>query len=278
MAAIGGANEYFSDAFANFSCSSETRLNFIQNIIAFIEQNSLSGIDLDWEFPTTDNKNNFVLLLQELKKAFDVSGYVLSIAVAPDKWRADEIYEVSKISQEVEFINLMTYDLRGPWDASVGHHSQMYPHHSESAYRRKLNVVASVNYWLSKGAPAKKLIVGIPTYGNTFILSDTKQHKIGSEINVNETKNFQGSVGYNDYCATKHLGWKQHFDTSYRVYYVVKNYTWIGFESVQQVKRKLEFVKRKGLGGVMFWSLDTDDYNNDCFKGKFPLIASATAE
>lgn len=275
MAAIGGANDDFSDAFADLSSSFETRSNFIENVVAFIEQNMLSGIDLDWEFPTADNKNNFVLLLQELKKAFDISGYILSIAVAPDKWRADEIYDTSKISQEVDFINLMTYDLRGPWDASVGHHSQMYPHNSESAYRRELNVAASVNYWLSKGAPAEKLIVGIPTYGNTFVLSDTKQHKIGSEIDVNETKNFQGSIGYNEYCATKHLGWKQHFDSSYRVYYAVKNSTWIGFESVQQVIRKSEMVRRKGLGGVMFWSLDTDDYNKNCLKGNFPLIASA---
>lgn len=275
MAAIGGANDQFSEAYAELSSSVETRTTFANNVVALIEQNSLSGIDLDWEFPSADNKNNFVLLLQEVRKAFDVMGYILSVAVAPDKWRANDFYDVPKISQEVDFINLMTYDFHGPWDSEVGHHSQIYPHHNESGYRKELNVAASVTYWLSKGALATKLVLGVPTYGNHFVLSNSSQHKIGSEINAKETKISRGNIGYDEYCATKNLGWKQRFDTNYRVYYAINDTSWLGFDSIRQVIRKSEFIKGNGLGGVMFWSLDTDDYSNDCSQGRFPLISAA---
>lgn len=278
MAAIGGANDQFFVAFTALSRSAETRSSFVNNVVAFIEENSLSGIDIDWEFPTADNRNNFVLILQLLRRSFDVSGYVLSIATAPDKWRADEFYDIPRISQEVDFINLMTYDLRGAWDSCIGHHAQLYPHHTDSSYRRELNVAASVTYWLSNGAPADKIILGIPTYGNTLILADVKQHKIGSEINANRTNESQKNISYDEYCTMKSHGWKQFYDTNYSVYYAVNDFTWFGFDSVQQVIRKSKFIKRHGLGGVMFWSIDTDDYNNDCLQGQFPLINSALTE
>lgn len=38
----------------------------------------------------------------------------------------------------------------------------------------------SLNYWLEKGLPKSKLIVGLPTYGLGFKLSDPKDHYIGA--------------------------------------------------------------------------------------------------
>lgn len=40
----------------------------------------------------------------------------------------------------------------------------------------------AVNYWKSQGAPAEKLIVGFPTYGNTFTLSNPANHGLGAPI------------------------------------------------------------------------------------------------
>ena len=40
----------------------------------------------------------------------------------------------------------------------------------------------AMNYWKSQGAPAEKLIVGFPTYGNTFTLRSAANHGIGAPI------------------------------------------------------------------------------------------------
>lgn len=39
-----------------------------------------------------------------------------------------------------------------------------------------------MNYWKSQGAPAEKLIVGFPTYGNTFTLRNPADHGVGAPI------------------------------------------------------------------------------------------------
>lgn len=40
----------------------------------------------------------------------------------------------------------------------------------------------AMNYWKSQGAPAEKLIVGFPTYGNTFTLRSAANHGVGAPI------------------------------------------------------------------------------------------------
>lgn len=40
----------------------------------------------------------------------------------------------------------------------------------------------AMNYWKSQGAPAEKLIVGFPTYGNTFTLRNPADHGVGAPI------------------------------------------------------------------------------------------------
>lgn len=39
-----------------------------------------------------------------------------------------------------------------------------------------------MNYWKSQGAPAEKLIVGFPTYGNTFTLRSPSNHGVGAAV------------------------------------------------------------------------------------------------
>lgn len=275
LAAIGGASEEFSKAFSKLSSSIETRNHFVENILSFIKRHSVQGIDIDWEFPSTeDDRKNFVLLLEQLSESFKSFGYILSVAVAPDKWRAQEFYDIARVTNASDFINLMSYDFYGPWNTKVGHHAQMFPHVHDSDYMRELNCAASVTFWLSKGASRGKLVLGIPTYGKAFVLSDKTKNKIGSEVDVNATKSSEVNVGYNEFCSSR-ASWKQHFDTTYRSYYATNKLQWLGFDSARQVAMKARYAQNERLGGVMFWSLDTDDYSGICKTGKFPLITAS---
>ena len=48
---------------------------------------------------------------------------------------------------------------------------------------------------------------------------------------------------------------------------------WIGFDTVENVRRKMEYVKTKGLGGAMIWAIDLDDYQGVCGT-KWPLLTN----
>ena len=77
--------------------------------------------NLDWEFPgdvhrggSVDDKPNFTFFIKELRKAINEEPLeenreplVLSAAVAAGKKRIEAGYEVSKIVNELDFVNLM---------------------------------------------------------------------------------------------------------------------------------------------------------------------------
>lgn len=278
LAAIGGADSEQTKSFSTLSKSLSARSRFIENLINFCRKYSLSGIDIDFEYPqTSDDKINFARLLDEARKSFDLNGFILSIAVAPDRWRAEKFYDIPRISQSAHIINLMTYDFHGRWDSSIGHHAQMFPNHRESSYSKELNCASSVAYWISQGAASNKLHLGIPTYGNVFHLSNVTLHRVGEQSSVdrNSTLAFGVPMGYDEFCKTRKSEWKQYFDSNFRVYYAVNRQksTWYGFDHPNQVAMKAKFIKQWNLGGAMFWSIDTDDPENFCKNGKFPLSA-----
>jgi chitinase len=44
-----------------------------------------------------------------------------------------------------------------------------------------------VNQWLNGEIPSRKLLVGIPLYGRTYILADPQNHGLGASIIANGT-------------------------------------------------------------------------------------------
>lgn len=38
---------------------------------------------------------------------------------------------------------------------------------------------------------------------------------------------------------------------------------------------KAQFILEENLAGIMFWSIDTDDFHGECFSEAYPLLATA---
>ena len=70
-------------------------------------------------------------------------------------------------------------------------------------------------------------------------------------------------------------GWTRKWDDTQKVPYAFKGNQWVGYDDNQSVQIKLDYVKSNNLGGVMFWSIETDDFANLCGTGNYPLITLA---
>ena len=49
--------------------------------------------------------------------------------------------------------------------------------------------------------------------------------------------------------------------------YAYKGNQWVGYDTIDYVKMKANFINNNELGGAMFWDLSTDDFNVSQFKG-----------
>ena len=99
-------------------------------------------MDIDWEFPGgggidpkkggPEDKRNFTLLLEELRRALDEQGkadggkhYLLTIATAAGSNHYEKI-ELDKIAGIVDWMNIMTYDIAGSWSPVTAFNAPLY--------------------------------------------------------------------------------------------------------------------------------------------------------
>lgn len=277
MFSIGGASAG-SSAFKEIVKSESKRKTFADNVVKFVKKYGFDGADIDWEFPSSANKNNFMKLLKELRSKFDKSGYLLSVAVSADVSTIDAGYDVKLVSEYVHFINVMTYDMHGPWEKKTGENSPMRSGSSDTSdYERTQNVDYMIKYYIKKGASPSKINLGIGTYGNSFTLSSSSNNGVGAKISGPGKKapytGQKGKLGFFEICEQIKGGkLTEHWNSQQETAYATKGDQWVGYDNVRAVKIKAQYIKDKGLGGAMIWSIDQDDHNNLCGNGKYPLL------
>ncbi|PNF19137.1 hypothetical protein B7P43_G09797 [Cryptotermes secundus] len=172
----------------------------------------------------------------------------------------------------------MTYDLHGSWDSATGENAPLYAGIADTtADSQTLNVDFAINYWIQKGASPDKLNVGMGTYGRSFTLQNTRSTDVGVAITgpgqAGPYTREAGTLGYNEICEQSSQ-WTVYWNEEQEVPYAVNGNQWVGYDNADSLKLKAQYVKEKGLGGAMIWSVETDDFLGVCGAGKFPLLVA----
>ena len=269
-----GGSAGFSDA----ALTDESRRKFATSaMVLFIRRwpGLFDGIDIDWEFPVEgglkgnverpQDKQNFTLLLAELRRQLDAQGstdkrhYELTIAASA---RPSEIVniEVPKIVPLLDFINVMTYDYH------TGFH---YAHFNAPVFAvandptPDLTIDSTMRMFRNSGVPAEKLLMGIPFFARAF----------GGVANVNggllqpaptPPREWRDSDGdWRRIAATRlrNPRYVRHWDPKARVpwLYDATSGNWISYDDPESVRAKMDYVREHSLGGVVIWELGADD-------------------
>ncbi|XP_046672885.1 acidic mammalian chitinase-like isoform X2 [Homalodisca vitripennis] len=173
--------EWFTSTgeFAWIVSSPENRTRFVDEAVKFLEAYEMDGLDLDWEFPNwptvvTNQTNCFTELLRQLSASFRQreSPLLLSVAAGAPKPIIDNSYNISAMADYIDFVNVMAYDyhMYQPYLPLTGANAPLYERQVEKGYFTTLNLNWTAAYWLYKGMPASKIIIGVPTYGHSFTL------------------------------------------------------------------------------------------------------------
>lgn len=222
------------------------------------------GIDLDWEYPTIEghpghlyqpqDKQNFTALVQELRKQLGEQNE-LSFAAGGFQTYLEESVEWKKIMPIVDRVNIMSYDLVNGYSQVTGHHTPLYGNQPEEE-----STDNAVRFLLNLGIPSKKLVIGAAFY--------TRVWKNVSADNNGLYQSGQHTNGFNfkSYAAqlTPAKGWQYFWDEKAHAPY------WFNQElnafatgdDLKSVEAKTKYALSNKLGGIMFWELTLDNYQN----------------
>lgn len=288
VVAIGGWNDSLGDKYSRLVLNADNRANFVTDVIEFIEKYNFEGLDLDWEYPVCwqvechkgkpQEKEGFAELVRELSEEFKPRGWLLSAAVSPSKMVIDVAYDVPSLAKHFDWIAVMTYDFHGNWDRQTGHVAPLYYYPGDKW--ANFNANYTINYFIEKGAPSRKLVMGVPLYGQSFRLNSASNYGLNAPSSgPGEAGKFTRAAGFLSFyeiCEkTNQGGWKVERDSEGRIGpYAHHSDQWVSYDDVVDVRRKAKYMKKMNLGGGMIWALDLDDFRGSCGCGKHPLLTT----
>ena len=266
LISVGGWN--WSGRFSDMAATDENRSKFADSCVEFVAKYGLDGVDLDWEYPVgggletnskrPDDKQNFTLLLKEMREKLnaqelkDNKDYLLTIAAGASNYYIENT-EVDKFQNYLDYVNLMTYDIHGPWDTYSDFNSPLYNNGDES-HQYKISIDSSTKAWINAGLPSEKLIVGVPFYGYSYTVSKNandglyQTHTSGKALSCDTIKK--------EYLSNPQ--YTKNFHAESLVPWLYNGQTFISYEDSQSVALKAEYIREKNLGGAMIWELSQD--------------------
>lgn len=268
---IGGWNDGTENTkYSMLAGDAERRERFANNSADFLKKYGFDGLNIYWDYPTgaggvPEDKENFALLIRDMKKVYKKRRLYLSGTVRAPQWITEFAYDIPSITRNLDAVFLILFDFKGSWDGKIGLPS---PLRSDG----QLNVESSIEFWLSEGAPPEKLFLGIPVFGKTFVTNN--DGNIDDE--TLDTMGFQGpfvklngQIGYNEFCYMSNASrWitSWHSQSSLSISKSIKHgkTNVVIYDSPRSVANKVRFAVENQLGGVWLMSIDTDDYNGDC--------------
>lgn len=243
---------------------------FTKTSIEYIQRYNLDGIDYDWEYPALEgahnpygpeDKENFIAMLKSVRDTLDKmeaeSGkhYITSIASGGFDEYID-VNDIGEAAKHLDYVNIMTYDFKGGWDTTSGHHTNLM-----STNELEMSADRSVKKHVEAGVPINKLVMGIAFYGRSW-----KGIKLENKGLYQQARTGGGGYSFSkidSLLSVEKSGFEKLWDSAAVAPYLYNetDSIFLSYEDEMSVKAKCDYVDKSDMLGVMFWELseDTED-------------------
>ncbi len=276
LAAVGGwAGGQFDWTWYKVARDPKARAKLFDNLDQIITSHGYDGVDIDWEPLVRDelkeaeikaNQKTFAEFMVALRARFPKWIITTAIGAGPNTLKHVSWKEVS---ESVDFINLMAYDLAGSWTKRSAHNANLYAT-TDFVNKDDLDVDAIMKSMLETyKVPAGKVLLGVPFYGKQFSTDKMGQPVAAGAIHPGE------GIDYSQAAQLEASGdYKKLWDNGAHISYLerISGGHTVSYDDVKAITEKCEYAKAKGLPGVFTWSLGTDLY-----KGR-PMLLDAMAQ
>jgi chitinase len=237
------------------------RASFVNNLVSFATTRGYDGIDLDWEPLMPADATNFTSLVMELRAALDASGSPMLLTAAT----ATQPALFAAVQDKFDQINLMTYDLAGPWNGWVTwFNSPLTDGGTRFPKGGKFlpSVDGFVNLFVTNGVARAKLGIGMPFYGYVWCGgagTSTGGAALPRQTWTKTPTNF--TLGYNAIMTNFFSISRSRWDTNAQVPFLTidttgsRNDRFISYDDERSLAAKIHYASTNQLGGVMIWEL-----------------------
>ncbi|KAF7153908.1 hypothetical protein RHSIM_Rhsim01G0039300 [Rhododendron simsii] len=251
---------------AYFSMTSQLshRSSFIESSIQRARLYGFDGLELNGvkPGPNMNNMTDMGLLFDEWRSAINResknssrSPLILTMEGYYMPSQNTTSYPLDSIRRNLDWVNIRAYDYHSPFkERFTGAHSALYDPSSN------VSTDYGIKEWMSRGLPAKQMVLGLAYYGYSWTLVDPTDNRIGSP--ARGTIETDGSMNYK-YIRSfwKCEGEKVLYNSTYVTNYCVTSSSiWIGYDDVEAIRTKISYAREKGLLGYTVYQVP-NDYN-----------------
>jgi chitinase len=180
LMSLGGASAANTAAFvADASTASGRQALAASCIDLFINGNIAAGItapglfdgfNIDWEFPTAADTQNFTALLTEFRNQLNTlsqtTGKQYSLSFDGPAGAQNYVnIDLLNAAKQVDYITIDGYNYSGSWTTQTNEASPLFDSKQDPLYGQQLDIDDTVNAYLKAGVPASKYTMGMPLYG-----------------------------------------------------------------------------------------------------------------
>lgn len=257
--------------------SNTTLAVFVSSLTNFMATRGYDGVDLDWEPLTAADTGQFTNLVNSLRSALNTfpQHKLLTVAVGAYPPYGDppaaEYTLFAALQNQFDQINIMTYDLSGPYPGWVTwFNSPIY----DGGYRLPStgglvpSVDGAVGNFITNGVSPAKLGIGIAFYGD--IWQGGAGTSTGGVTQPRQSWTTAPSLtqsSFNTIMAGYYQSNLYHWDTNAQAAYLSINNAnptndiFISYDDQRTCQSKVSYARNHKLGGVMIWELAQDHQN-----------------
>ena len=251
------------------------------------------GFNIDWEFPSAADKDNFTALLKEFRTQLNTltaathNRYILSFD-SPALQKDYVNIDLKAAGAQVDFLTIDGYDYAGPADKQTNEASPLYEADDNPLRAQSASIDETVRAYLGAGVPASKYLMGFPLYAVGWTGVPNANHGLyqnskdvspvlmadGTSLCPHPEKTSPSpgcdpllSAGFLTYSTIENLmnrnGFIRWYDAG-RVGATLYNPvagTFYTYDDQASVATKTAYIRNNRLGGAYVWVLGQDDRN-----------------
>ena len=268
---VGGAG---SESVFQGATSSANLPIFINGLTNFMATRGYDGVDIDWEPLPASDAQQYTNLVNGLWAALSLfpQHKLLTVAAGAYPPYGDpptaEYTMFAALQNKLDQINIMTYDLSGPYGGWVTwFNSPIY----DGGYRFPStgglvpSVDGAVSNFITNGLTPGKLGIGIAFYG--YVWTGGSGTSTGGVTQPRQSWTTAPTVSTPDYSTIMTSYYQSnlyHWDNSAQAAYLSitnsnpANDMFISYDDQRTCQSKVSYARNHGLGGVMIWELAQD--------------------